>query len=264
MCCFSLPVKSVSGTKIFARPGPGHRQFLAYSMTFESEEELAMVLPLPVKEGAGEHAVTFINLKEYQDPNPFQPAGFFEDLESGFPRPPAKSEHMRGLRMWGTESAAASTLEVVRVGDFEASFVPTVKDFDRLDERFRLPAGTWEKLPQYSDYGFAVFKLKQGKLRVHPMAFSFPRRDPKVLFFPTVHIHDGLVHAKAEFDHVLYSQPSEEMPLRLTGWAESASHARSFMKLDKAAGMIEPDQHCYRKTLSGNLRNRDTLVLAES
>jgi hypothetical protein len=261
MCCFSGLVKSVSGMKIFARPGANGGQFLAYSMTVDADQELAMVLPLPVKEGAGEHAVTFINLKEYQNPRSFRPSSFFYDLESGFPAPPSESFHAtnRGLPALST----SAPLEVVQVGDFEASFVPTVKDFDRLDERFRLPKGTWEKLPMYKDYGFAVFKLKPGKLRVQPMAFSFPRRDPNALFFPTVHIHDGKVHSKAEFDHILYCQPSEEMRLRLTGWTESASHARNFVNVDKAAGMVEPDEHCYRKTLSGNLRNSDTLVEAE-
>jgi hypothetical protein len=39
---------------------------------------------------------------------------------------------------------SASKLEVIQVGDFEASFVPTVKDFSRLDERFRLPSAVWD------------------------------------------------------------------------------------------------------------------------
>ena len=37
------------------------------------------------------------------------------------------------------------------------------------------------------------------------MAFDFPRAAKK-LFFPTVHIHDGKVHDKADFDHALYCQ----------------------------------------------------------
>jgi hypothetical protein len=60
-----------------------------------------------------------------------------------------------------------------------------VKDFSRLDERFRLPVDTWNQLPAHHDYGFAVFKLKPGVATVHPMAFSFPRRDQKTLFFHT-------------------------------------------------------------------------------
>ena len=255
MCCFSLPVTSVSTTRIFARVDHGDRQFLVYSMHVESKQDLAMVLPLPVKPGTDEKGVTFIDLKDYPD--------FFDDMELGFPVP----QPTGGLQNIGAGSVPTSgppPLEVVQVGNFEASFVPTVKDFSRLDKRFRLPDGTWEKLPAYRSYGFAVFKLKAGLLAVHPMAFSFPRRDTKSLFFPTVHIHDGKVHAKADFDHLLYCQPHEGEYLMLDRWRESATHARNFVKQDKAKGLLLPDQHCYRKELSGNLPNRDTLITIES
>src|SRR5437899_1303322 len=71
----------------------------------------------------------------------------------------------------GIGAAPAPKLKVRTVGNFSASFVPTVKDFGRLDERFRLPEGTWEALPDYKDFGFAVFKLDQNVRQVHPMAF---------------------------------------------------------------------------------------------
>jgi hypothetical protein len=141
--------------------------------------------------------------------------------------------------------------------------VPTEKDFSRLDERFRLPAGAWKKLPSYKTYGFAMFKLKAGLQSVQPMAFSFPRKDAKTMFFPTVHIHDGKVHATADFDHILYCQPREGEPLKFDSsrhWEESHGHARNFMKLAKAKGLLEPDQHCYKTTMNGELPNRDTFV----
>ena len=127
-------------------------------------------------------------------------------------------------------------LEVVEVGSFEASFVPAIKDFARLDERFRLPTSVWEKLPQYKDYGFAVFKLKKGASKVHPMAFEFPRALKDVLFFPTVHIHDGTVPAKAKFDHSLFCQMEGEAPLM---WEESPGLADGFMKVKETQGIIE-------------------------
>jgi len=193
MCCFSRPVQSVSATHIFARAGADGRQFLVYSMTLRTKEELAMVLPLPVKPGSGEKAVSFIDLKDYPD--------FFADLRKGFPEPLAQPTPGKTRSLGATPD---EKLEVVTVGNFEASFVPTIADFARLDERFRLPPGTWEKLPAYRDHGFAVFKLKSGEAKIHPMAFSFPRANPAELFFPTVHIHDGKVHERAKFDHVLY------------------------------------------------------------
>lgn len=39
--------------------------------------------------------------------------------------------------------------------------MPALKDFDRLDARFRMPSGVWDALPGYADWGFCVFKLRQ-------------------------------------------------------------------------------------------------------
>jgi len=249
MCCFSQPVISVSATNIFARGGKDGRQFLAYSMTVNAETELAMVLPLPVKGGADEEAVRFIDLSGYPE--------FFADLRRGFPMPAGGSSFGCSRSV---PPPSAAPLKVVSVGNFEASFVPTMNEVSRLDGRFRISDAAWKKLPQYRDYGFAVFKLKAGELKVHPMAFSFPRRDPKRLFFPTVHIHDGEVHAEADFDHVLYCQPREHEPLQVRDWRESPGNAGRFMKTSKTRGLISPEQHCYQKKLHGLLPNRDTLV----
>src|SRR4051794_12617130 len=77
MCCFSQPVISVNATKIFARPGVNGHQYVVYSMALEAKQDLAMILPLPVKPTAGEPDFNFINLKEYPT--------FFEDMLVGFP-----------------------------------------------------------------------------------------------------------------------------------------------------------------------------------
>jgi hypothetical protein len=251
MCCFSKPVKSVSDTNIFARASANHREFLVYSMSLEAKQDLAMILPLPVADGSGEHAVEFIDLKGYP--------GFFGDLRLGFPAALSPADSSGPTLSAGR--AAQPKLEVVQVGDFEASFVPTVNDFSRLDERFRLPADTWSQLPGYQSYGFAVFKLKSGAMRVHPMAFCFPRRDPHQLFFPTVHIHDGKVHPRARFDHILYCQPDGiDYPNFGGQWEESTTSAKGFMKVADTRGIIQPDQHCYKRELRGQLANKDTVL----
>src|SRR5690606_16069404 len=100
-------------------------------------------------------------------------------------------------------------LAVHEVGDFVASFVPTLADFRRLDPQFVIPQESWDKIPEYSDYGFAVFQLKSLVGNPHPMAFEFTTRWPDRIFFPTVHIHDGEVHDREEFDHTLYLQHPE-------------------------------------------------------
>jgi len=146
---------------------------------------------------------------------------------------------------------------VVEVGSFVASFVPTVKDFGRLDEQFKLPEGTWARLPQYKDYGFAVFKLKKGEHKVHPTAFSFPRADARRLFFPTVHIHDGKVHDRASFDHALYCQDADTA----TRWEESPRPAEFFLtKLDQVKGVVDPKGHVYRRQMAGTYKNEDVWV----
>ncbi len=249
MCCFSRPVELVADTNIFARESKNGRQYLVYSMTFKSVEDLAMILPIPTPKASPEDAVKFISLKGYEN--------FFDDLRKGFPAPPpsrGKSDE--------TDLGSKNTLKVVEVGDFIASFVPTLKDFDRLDKHFRLPDNVWEKLPQYRDWGFAVFKLKKpehGRSKVHPMACEFPRADKRVLFFPTVHIHDGTVPPKARFDHSLFCQLVGGAPHH---WEESERLAEQFMVISKTAGIVDGDAHVYRRLIRGSFDNKDILVSA--
>jgi hypothetical protein len=243
MCCFSRRVQKVADTSIFARASKDDNQFLVYSMLLAAKEDLAMILPIPTPKKAKEDAVRFISLKEYPR--------FFIDMARPFLPPPPRS--LGGSK--GKPPPRAAKLKVVEVGSFEASFVPAVKDFDRLDERFRLPKGTWDKLPAYNAYGFAVFKLKQGEKKVHPMAFEFPRANPKRLFFPTVHIHDGQVHKTAMFDHALYCQVKGE---DVTAWKESPQLAASFMQIPRTAGIVDKDAHVYRLAIKGRKPNQDT------
>ena len=232
----------------------GERQLLVYRMSLETDKAVAMVLPLPVAKGSTEKAVRFINLQKY--PN------FFDDLAAGFPVYITHSSKNLGIP---TDSAGINeTLAVYHVGDFEASFVPSVKDFDRLDKQFRLPSGAFKKLPGYKNFGFAVFKLKPGAQNVHPMAFEFRTDLPTRLFFPTVHIHDGEVHAEADFDHKLYCQPSEALQLKMAEWEESPKLASTFMDVKKAAGIVTADEHCYKHELRGLLPNRDTFAEART
>ena len=243
MCCFSGHVKEVADTSIFARASSGGRQFLVYSMRVDADEAMAMILPIPVPVGAAEDAVRFIDLEDYPE--------LFEEMRSGYPVPPLTRAQGYAVR--------ALILEVVEVGSFVASFVPSIADFGRLDARFRLPAEVWDDLPMYEDFGFAVFQLKQGNQKVHPMAFEFPRADPQQLFFPTVHIHDGIVHPVADFDHALYCQRSGGEDV--TAWEETADPAEAFMpNLARAQGIVDPAERCYRKTLHGAFKNEDVVV----
>jgi hypothetical protein len=253
MCCFSRPIELVADTNIFARAGKDGRQFLVYAMTMSAKEDLAMILPIPSPKDAKEDAVKFINLEKYPE--------FFTEMRKGFP---VKLPPRGGAKPADKPADNSRDLKVIEVGSFEASFVPKIKDFSRLDERFRLSADVWDSLPQYKDYGFVVFKLKKNekeneKAKVHPMAFEFPRADAKKLFFPTVHIHDGKVHDKADFDHALYCQASGEEDL-IMKWEESKQPAGLFMEIDKCQGLLDKSGHCYRREMRGKLKNEDILV----
>ncbi len=247
MCCFSSEIESVKNTRIFARLDTKGRQFVIYAMSIKSKEDIAMVLPLPVLPGEGEQAVTFINLEKYPK--------LFDDMARGFPETLPAADAIGEAR----PAVAAAVLEVKQVGAFEASFVPAAADFDRLDKRFRLPEGTWDKLPGYKGFGFAVFKLRKGEHAVHPMAFSFPSAAPDRIFFPTLHIHDGEVHPKADFDHTLYCQGSG---LKHGEWRESPGIAMQFMNTALTKGIVYGGLHVYKRTLNGELANTDWLVKA--
>ncbi len=248
MCCFSRPVQRVARTRIFARPTYAGRQVVVYAMELTAAEPLAMILPVPVKAGGDPKEFKFINLEAYPE--------FFADLDRGFPVPPPPA----ALAFANSYPSRAAKLEVVSVGAFEASFVPALADFDRLDARFRIDAGIWRKLPGYDRMGFAVFKLKAGKQHVHPMCFAFPRADVSKLFFPTLHLHDGQIHERESFDHELYAQGNGEQMPDVLNWEESRGWAGQFMKTERTAGILHNDGHVYRRRLQGDLPNQDTYI----
>lgn len=168
-------------------------------------------------------------------------------------------------------------LKVQEVGDFIASFVPSTADFDRLDKQFRIPQESWDKIPQYSDFGFAVFQLKSKSGKPHPMAFKFRSRlsdqHAGTTFFPTVHIHDGEVHRREEFDHTLYLQAESFddacgdydqrgylVTDEATGYVRSKWPAEQFCNIEASKGIIQGDQLIHRLEMKGKLKNADVLA----
>lgn len=255
MCCFSGRVEAVKGTKIFAR-AEGDRQLLVYEMSLTASGELAMVLPIPVVALAGEGAAEFVDFSASP--------GFFAQLDVFFEPQYLSLGAPQRLQKGGP-------LAVHQVGAFEASFVPTARDFDRLDPRFSLPSELWARVPAVSGFGFVVFKLRdaapRGLLakvfgappapkRYHPMAFWFRRADRERLFFPTLHIHDGDVHQTAEFDHTLYAQAASSPG---DGWATSDG---SLQKTYGFAQTMVADAVGYRVKIVGAHANADTWIPA--
>lgn len=249
MCMFSRAVEHVGSTRMFARGTSRGTEMLVYSMNVRATAPLAMILPLPVPSHAADDAVRFIDLSAY--PN------FFDDMRKAFPA----NFLMGASRSQGAALSfgEAPKLVVHQVGSFEASFVPSVLDFGRLDERFRLSPEVWEKLPQYRDWAFAVFQLKPGDQTVHPMAFEFPRRDPSALFFPTVHVHDGTVHEKADFNHDLYCQADGILGATLD-WTTSLGPLGAQVEELKARGVVRVERGGFMQAINGTHENRDIIL----
>lgn len=257
MCIFTKPVISVNNTQIFARLTSRCTQYLAYQMNYESRDENAMILPVPVRAPAAESSLRFLDLEPYPE--------LFRDLERGFPFRPSASI---GCGMMLSAPKSARNLVVQKVGNYIASFVPKLADFDRLSEQFRLPAATWNSLPRYKDFGFAVFQLAAGNLKPHPMAFEFESASSSI-FFPTLHIHDGAIHDEEDFDHVLYLQHAaldgrvygyrnSETCDPATGLIRSENEANNFCKTEKAKGIVDGNLLVHRQILRGTQRNQDT------
>ena len=258
MCIFTQPVISVSNTQIFARQSGNGTQFLAYQMNYESRNPNAMILPLPVRQPAHEDFLRFIDLKHYEN--------FFDDLDDGFPiySPPSIGCSAPFNLVSRTD------LEVFNVGNYIASFVPSLSDFNRLGSQFKLPDATWARIPGYEQFGFAVFQLAAGTLKPHPLAFEFQTANVD-LFFPTVHIHDGTVHDSEDFDHVLYMQhagldskvdgyQNSHIEDELTGLIRSKYCASHFCEVDRTAGLVLGNLLLHRKILRGKLANNDTII----
>ena len=263
MCCFSGSVERVKNTSILVRRCGG-RQLVVYEMKVTTSEPVAMILPLHVAPGSGEDALRFLDLGMHTE--------FFDQLDSTF-------EQLRALSLpaAGQREAALAPLRVQAVGAFDASYVPRLADFARLDPRFRIDDSVWAQLPGYRDVGFAVFQLRAGDLRVHPMAFDYPARWPARLCFPTVHVHDGALPARAQFDHSLYFQGFTRVDIGshvigATGGAGGA-HGMYGQWSDQRAGagvhgplaarLVDLDARVFRLTLRGLRRNDDIWVVPD-
>jgi hypothetical protein len=243
---FSRHVEHVSATKIFAGDLGDHRQALIYSMKVTVGEPLAMVLPLPVPANGPDDAVEFVSLEGYAD--------VFADLRKAFP--------VMGMAALGSPKSRgpvqkAPVLKVHAVGAFEASYVPHPRDFARLDPRFQLPHRVLAALPQYADWGFAVFQLAKGKqIEIHPMALRFPRRDPGSIFYPLTHVHDGELPEQASFDHALYGQLPPVIAA-LGAWTASHDRLGSFVDTNRTRGLVDGARGGHATTMFGSAPNRD-------
>jgi hypothetical protein len=230
MSSFSGTLARLSNTRIFARATSNGTQYLVYQMDYAAEGDIALILPLPTPPGTAPAAVRFIDLVGY--PN------FFADLEKGFP-------YTRGV-----PGVQGKTRDNARA---EASFLPSSAYFAELDDKFRSPQEIWDGLPEYHDFGFAVFKIRANAPLRSPVAVEFPTRNPNLLSFPTLHIRDGQAADQVNFDLDLFCQAR-------AGWLRTYDVASSFMDIDKAQGVLDAGERVSRMTVQGMHPNSDIMV----
>ena len=212
-----------------------------------------MVLPLPVAPGT--QMIEFVSLQGFDD--------FFASLRSAF-------ANVADTFATESYSPAVRRLPVEKVGAFEASFVPSLADFARLDERFRLSKSMQAALARYPGFGFAVFQLGVGDQKVHPMAFRFHTAEPHRLYFPTRHLHGSVSWPLAHFDHKLFCQNSvippgwkvggvrrhEAVGMSIKFWMQPAPMGE-LMPIHRTQGLLDAQALCYSRDLSGYRWNRD-------
>lgn len=251
MCIFSKSVTSVAATHIFARRNlTKNRHVTVYQMEAMLNGYTAMILPVPGTD------VEFVSLEEYPD--------FFKDMDKLFPQNTAKGI-TRG------RSLSFSPLPVYEVGNYIATYVPSMNDWHRVDPVFRLKGNCWDELPDYSEYGFVVFQLqaKNGqKSDFHPMAYTYTPNNENQIFFPTTHVHDGEVEKTSLYDHKLYFQlddgfnhPPARANLR-SDWEVSSRTIMDFAKCQNLVSRFSPIARIHLDKVM--LPNHDIIVaLAE-
>lgn len=257
MCMFSGTIRDVEKTSILVRELGTGRRLCIYSMVVDTLQPVAMILPVPMPQKLAE-TFAFVDLSSCPK--------FFDHLAECFPQParPRGDSHSMMKSM-----SSRDILKVHSVGDFVGSYVPTVNDFERLDERFRLPPELWSRLPGYSLGGFAVFQLspKSGRpTKIHPMAFLYTPEIPEELFFPTFHIHDGRIPGAPSYDHMLYYQPGLTfgMAAAVDRLEENISPFYHPQVDVEGEPVVARDRRIFRFPVRGAGRNRDYTLLADA
>lgn len=184
MCVINRPVVRVSATQIYASPSQdGTKQLTVYANKVNTRTANTMILPVPYPD-----TIKFHDLSAYPT--------FFADLEKCFVSTAPETYSGNGLtkslgkQNYRTDSAP---LDIVRVGSYRASIVPSTEDFDRLDPELALTPEVQTMLTEHymsiqgAPVGFIICRLVTGDHGYHPFAYSH-RRTTK-LFIPTLHFH---------------------------------------------------------------------------
>jgi hypothetical protein len=257
MGIFPTNVHTVGATDMFACQASEGRQFLAFSFRYEADSDFTLIWPLPTPPSSVPNAARFIDLSSYNS--------FFHDLRRGFPsqarinetpgdKPSIADRVLSKVRDW---------LDIDTVSA-EIAFMPNRATLTEMQDRFRVPDELEPALDRYVDYGFVCLRLQAGTNRLPPMAFEFPRRWPGELFFPTALAVSQLRRSEAWFDYALFCQTHHRPPnWQLSSTADGGYGpiaAREFVKVERTAGLIDPQQPVWHQQLHGPYANIDLVI----
>jgi hypothetical protein len=89
------------------------------------------------------------------------------------------------------------------------------------------------------------------------MAFTFPSRRPRALFYPTLHVHDGHVPERASFDHSLYCQTDDGLLAETFPFSRSEDVLGKHVDAARAGGLINGEGSGFRNALMFDQPNAD-------
>lgn len=205
MCIFGDDVAIVKNTRIFVAPTKGGHQITVYQNTIQSFNKNAMILPIPINTSKKIPHKSIQLLDLSTDNN------LFDNLDKIFLKPPPYQDNNWGYDHDNEDSDDYH--EVYKIGLYKMSIIPNINSIDRLNiKEFNIKASIFESLRGHYLTGFAFlvcqFDGQSEKEKMHPIGYihdSYMNDGKKVLFVPTLHIHDGEIHKMENFDHLIFS-----------------------------------------------------------
>eukprot|EP01112_Ceratiomyxa_fruticulosa_P001460 TRINITY_DN1159_c0_g1_i4.p1 TRINITY_DN1159_c0_g1~~TRINITY_DN1159_c0_g1_i4.p1 ORF type:complete len:297 (+),score=77.28 TRINITY_DN1159_c0_g1_i4:678-1568(+) len=197
MCIFTGKVR-VSATNILVSiTKDGENQFTVYSNEVHlSKEPVAMILPFP--NTSSNPACEMVDLSAFPD--------FFKNVDMMFP----KLTKTKSRAKLATKEKGKQKLEVKRCGSYSYSVVPSVTEFDDLEQDvFNIEEDLIKMLTENykENFGFLVCIIDKSD-KYSPIAYFHPILDNK-LFVPTRHEH-GNGEKRPKWDHSIYTLGSAD------------------------------------------------------
>lgn len=203
MCIIAGEVRQVSNTNILVAPMKtknaqgGDRQLTVYCNSVTTKNRGAMILPFPARQVLGDETAgcEFFDLSNYTH--------LFHDLKDL-----CWPAYFTSQSSMTFSNSATPQLKVYDVGSYKASIVPHVRDFQRLNQLYRIsPALIHFMQNQYPQhFSFVVCQLDVNKT-YHPFGYIHDMLPNNQMFIPTMHWHqhESLDTAsRVDWDHQIF------------------------------------------------------------